>query len=203
MSYEDYARQGPIMMPPSGVLTYDHEGEKVEGLTRDDLINKLTELRAANHKRIGDPARDVDRVLSKNPHYTSAIPVKTLERPRPRLELIDRVNSWLANRREKLKTLSFVPVTEANRRASICAMCKYQKAWTGCQSCGGEAVRNVEREVIILSQNKRTPFHNRLMACSITGQENRLAVFLDSSLLQHRVNYMDRLPNWCWLKDLE
>jgi hypothetical protein len=203
MSYEDYAKTtGAIIMPPGGKLIFDKNNEHIEADTADQLVEKLTEKRSANHERIGDPVQEVAEVLSTSTFHTAAIPVEDLNRPKPRTQLIHRVVSWLGNRRDKLGTMTFVPITESNRRAAICINCKYNKEWKSCSSCASESKRSVERQITILSQNRRTPFHNRLFACAVTGQANPLAVLLDESFLKHRMNYMNRLPNHCWLKRL-
>jgi hypothetical protein len=198
-----YNTTGPVMMPPSGKFVYDKDGEKVEDYSRNGLIAKLTELRRANQKRIGNPATDIDKFLSGQQGYSAPIPVAatTVKQSRPRL--IDRVNSWLMTRYAKLPTIQYVNSDEAKRRAVICIQCPKNKDWKGsCRTCNAESKREVERNIVIISQNKLTSYHDRLGACAITGQANKVAVWLSETFLKHRVSYIDNLPPRCWLKTL-
>src|ERR1700726_4984120 len=100
---------GPIVIPPSGKLIYDRDGEHCENFTRDGLIDDLTELRRANAKPIGDPARDIDQALAKVEGYSSPIPTENIEqKPHPKARLIDKVNSWLSNQYSRKGSIKYV-----------------------------------------------------------------------------------------------
>ena len=195
---------GPTIVPPQGRLIYDKDGEHVESMTREGLINDLTELRLANGKEIGDPERAVDQVLVGVVGYSSPIPVQAIEpKPHPRARLIDKVNSWLMNQYSRRGTLKFVNALEANRRANICVKCPRNKPWEdSCRTCNAHSKAAIRRNVVVLSQNKKTKVHENLFACSATGQENKLAVFLDPACLERRERFIDNLPQFCWLKSL-
>jgi hypothetical protein len=193
---------GIVMMPPAGVLKYDKNGEKVENITRDGLINDLTELRRANAKPIGDPARDIDQVLAGVEGYSSPIPVENTEpRPQPRPRLIDKVNSWLANQYSRRGSIKYVSAMEANRRAGICAKCPKNKEWRdSCQTCNASAKAIIARNIVILSQNKRV--NAKISACSVTGQSNEVAVFLDQECLKSSLLKVEEVPKACWLRSI-
>lgn len=196
---------GPTIVPPAGLFTArDDDGNVIEGMTRDELITKLTDWRVANKRPVGDPEKDVDKQLTGQVGYSSPIPVSSIkDTPKPAtMRLIDRVNGWVQNRIRN-KAVQFVNQAEALKRAAICAQCPQNKNWqSSCATCNAESKRVIARDIVILSQNKQTPLHNRLEACNVTGQANKAAVFLTEESLRHRTNYMDKLPSFCWLKKL-
>lgn len=194
-------KPGVVMIPPSGSLVYNRNGERVENMTRDGLIDDLTELRRANAKPIGDPARDIDQVLAGVEGYSSPIPVQDIEpKPHPKARLIDKVNSWLCNQYSRKGSLKYVSAMEANRRAEICSNCPKNKEWRdSCASCNQGAKALIERNIIILSQNKQV--EAQVSACTVTGQSNRVAVWLDKECLKSSLLKVESTPEKCWLRN--
>ena len=188
------------MIPASGSLKYEKNGERVENFTREGLIDDLTELRRANAKPIGDPETDVDQVLAGVEGYSSPIPVANIEsKPSPRARLIDKVNSWLANQYSRKRSLKYVSAMEANRRAEICSNCPKNKEWRdSCATCNVGAKALIERNIIILSQNKQV--EAKVSACSVTGQSNKVAVWLDRECLKSSLLKASDTPQKCWLR---
>jgi hypothetical protein len=196
---------GPVMVPPQGKLVYDYDGIRFEFYTREEGIDLLTKCREGNNRPIGNPAKEIDIMLAGVVGYSSPIPITAITRePAPRDRLIDKVNSWLMNVYSGgVEQLKYVNALEANRRAAICARCPKNKQWRdSCTSCNAHAKRAIDTNVVLLSQNKRTPNHDRLFACSVTGQENKVSVWLDVKHHERRKRFLDKLPPQCWLKTL-
>lgn len=195
------ANYGPQVVPPKGFV-YDKGGQHAEGHDRDSLIESLINYRIANRLKIGNPERDVDEhLIAKSdgayhpPMSAGAIP----ERKDAPQTLLDRVKSWLVNRKYGKVAIKYVQRAEAERRARICINCKMNQQWrTSCAPC----VRAVEYDAVVISQNRMTAVHDSLLACRVAGHDNGVAVWLDQSSLRHRKAFRAQLPKRCWLHSL-
>lgn len=199
---------GPVIAPSGGIFRYNRHNENLEAYTRTALIKKLIDYRTGNNFKLGDPERDVDQEIAKN-HGISSGPVPTgkiAEQPMKKLTLTERVGAWIATRYAKLGALAYVGKTEAERRAKICMACPMNKDWrSSCARCSHQ-VPVIERNTMILTQNKRTQHFPRLMACAAAGHENRVAIWLTPKFLQHARAYdrnkYPKLHSKCWIPPL-
>lgn len=97
------------------------------------------------------------------------------------------LRSWAGTRGE------LVTQAEADRRAEICAGCRYNVAITGCSVCQGIAGKIAE---IIGSRESR--FDNQLQGCAICACENKAQVHLPLEVLHKGVTPEMAFPEWCW-----
>lgn len=193
-----------MMVPPGGFITVKIGNVSFTGLTQTEIVKKVVAYREGNSLPIGDPITEVANVMKTVKGICVPMAVKALNKPKPQWRYIDRINSWIGTRLAQLGIItgSYVEPTEAARRSAICVRCKFNKDWRGCITCSKTKIQTLESHVTILSQNKRTPLHDRLKGCAVAFHENQLAVWLPERFLKHRVNYTDKLPSWCWLGKL-
>jgi hypothetical protein len=193
---------GPQIVPSGGGFSYNVRGQIAEGFDRDSLIESLTNFRIQNRLTIGNPEKDVDESLMKR--STSYIPPMSKGRvlipiTKP-TSLLDRVKAWLVNRKYGKVKVKYVDKREADRRAGICFKCPANKNWrSSCAPC----VRTIEHDIVVVGQNHQTSLHNRMLACSIAGHDNSVAVWLDQSSLVHAKAYLSKVPTACWLKKIK
>jgi hypothetical protein len=193
---------GPQVVPAGGGFTYDVAGQHAEGQDRDSLVQSLIDYRVANRLAIGNPERDVDQHLIERsggayhpPMSAGSIP----ERKDAPKTLLDRVKSWLINRKYGKVPIKYVLRNEAERRARICLACPKNIQWrSSCAPC----VRAVEYDAVIVGANRMTSAHDNLLACAVSGHDNGVAVWLDQTSLKHRKPFLPKLPKRCWLRQL-
>jgi hypothetical protein len=87
----------------------------------------------------------------------------------------------------------FVPQSEANRRAEICAGCPMNRSIAGCTPC-----RNLVSLVFNVIGNRRTPLDARLGACGVCGCSLSASVHIPLENFPAKPKY--EYPDWCWKK---
>ena len=94
-----------------------------------------------------------------------------------------------------------VPQEEANRRAAICAACRFNVPIADCWGCG--TLGAAYREIAI---HKDTPSNTQLKSCGVCGCQNATQVWLTGAVLypvsKEQGVMADQFPGWCWKKDL-
>lgn len=192
---------GPQVVPAKG-FKYDKGGQHAEGFDRDSLIQNLIDFRVANRLDIGNPERDVDVHLIEQSNGAYHPPMSAGSIPERRdapKTLLDRVKSWLINRKYGKVPVKHVQRNEAERRARICVHCPKNQQWrSSCAPC----VRAVEYDAVVISGNRMTSVHDNLLACGVAGHDNGVAVWLDPKSLKHAKAYLTKLPKRCWLRAL-
>jgi hypothetical protein len=89
--------------------------------------------------------------------------------------------------------LKKVPQAEAERRASICATCPYNRGLAGgCAACQ-KAVNLIREEVL----HNSTAYDGNLQACAICHCDNRATVHIPISTLE-TVPHNFSIASWCW-----
>ncbi len=86
-----------------------------------------------------------------------------------------------------------VPQAEAERRASICAGCPYNRGLSGgCAACSN-AVNSLRRELL----HKSTSVDAKLEACAICNCDNKTLAHIPIKTLE-TVPHDFSLASWCW-----
>lgn len=192
--------QGMVM--PDGWHFQVNPSLRLEADTFPELIKVVEEYRVSNNMPIGEPLDDVvNYICSTYPHQCHQVPGATVsvevERPaQKKISLLDRIIGWFDRQTRRLDSSAIVLSMEAQQRAAICAKCRFNVNWkTGCGQCSD----NINRLSKLVRQGHSIPAERKLKACSILGQENRAAVFLQ----QDRLESSPELPSWCWVKKHE
>jgi hypothetical protein len=152
------------------------------------LVQKVKEFRVTNDLDAENAEADIIN------HF------KLMKSAQPRQEtsLRVRVTGWKSNRQFSKNSLVDPEISE--ERAKICLGCPYNVVdWADdCKECTSKTIRDLAS----IRQGRATSYDSRLGACSIFGHCNKTAVQLDESSLKHRVNNIERAPDFCWLKKL-
>lgn len=99
------------------------------------------------------------------------------------------LREWIGEGRE------LVPQAEAERRAEICAGCRYNVHVAGCSVCQGLAAKVTE---IVGARSTRVDA--QLQGCAICACENKSQVHLPLAVLHKGVTPEMEFPDWCWKK---
>lgn len=200
------ARVNTGVVPPFGwrfPRNYPAIDDKwIESDTFENLITGVTNYRIANQRKLGNPGADIESyICSTYPQQCnlSQPPVSdTFVEDNPEgANFRERVTQWSANRYARVGSIALVEQDEANRRAAICLTCPQNQEWRiGCPPC----ISATERTLVLLRQNQNA--EPTTLGCALSGQDNATAVWMPESLLKHRVQYLDSLPDHCWMKTL-
>lgn len=191
------------VIPPGGFHFIEkregHPDLRIEGSSYRDVAAQLLRHRLANHVEPGDPLTEVFAYVCSNwPHFCDeAGPVSTQIPKSPNGHLSTQVLHWLNQLWKKQAGVPkmLVSDTKARARAESCANCPFQRNWTdgGCGSCI-EAAKQVG---YVYRAGRTTGLENNLLACNITKQDNRTAVWSDN-LPDLTPEQKAALPNICW-----
>jgi hypothetical protein len=192
-------------IPPGGYTIPVPFGPPLEAGSFEELIDELIKYRTNNHLPLGDPRKDIqDYVIANFPAYAGSV---SAEAPKPDEDALaknqrERVSVWASNRyamRSSGHTEFETPeVSEA--RSAICAQCPHNQPFVNdCGTC----VDQVNRTLFLVRQGKTNSHEQVLHSCMVTGQDNLTASFLPTKMLAHRNKFMDELPDFCWLRQLE
>jgi hypothetical protein len=91
---------------------------------------------------------------------------------------------------------AFVEQPEADQRSATCASCPLNEDWRqGCGTCR-ESTKQIG---FTFRAGRKSKGEEKLMACSLIGQENATAVWLKAppSITPEQ---REQLPNHCWRK---
>jgi hypothetical protein len=152
--------------------------------TEEELWKQVQQFRLNNNLELGDISDIKRKVVGKPPDERT---------------LRDKVTGWVANR--MFQQHEFVTPEEAKRRADICVDCplnqvKYADSCIECHS-------KTERDAFALRGGQSTSQDSWLGACACFGHENKTAVWLTEKSLKHRVNNMEKSPEFCWMRKLD
>lgn len=86
-----------------------------------------------------------------------------------------------------------VDQAEADRRAEICAGCRYNVAVTGCSACQGIAGKIAE-----VIGDRSTRWDRQLRGCAVCACENKAQVHLPLEVLHKGVTPAMDFPAHCW-----
>lgn len=191
------------VVPPNG-WKFPQKGlpQPVTGGSYEELITNITNARIHNHLPIGNPEKEFEEwFCATTPGFCDP----TVREIQPEAEtddptkvLRERVASFAGNRYQYAGNIELESADEANRRASICATCPENQDWKDSCPC----VETTQRTLVLLTQNQETEPSLKGKGCFITGQSNEAAVWFQEPLLSHRKRYMDKLPDFCWLRGL-
>lgn len=175
----------------------------VKGHSYEELITNITNARIHNNIKLGHVERDFEEWFCQNfPGYCDPNPPPIqpeADIDDPTKVLRERVASFAGNRYQYAGSIELEPEDEIFRRATICAGCKESQEWRDGCAC----IPQIERTLVLLTQNKKTDPDLTGKGCKIAGHDNTLACMLPEKLLRHRKRYMDKLPDFCWLRTLE
>lgn len=205
-----------VIMP--GGYHYEENGKKIveDAISYEDLIERLAKYRAANGLPLGDPQRDVDRYICTNyPNMCGGQMPTPVDDGTDPIELCygqpvkrtprERVMQWAANRMQKVGQIELVDRDEANRRATVCAMCPMKRRWNepveGCPGCNAY-VEEAEVNLFKIRRAKHTDLQIGGHMCDVAGHDLETASFLEEPALRHRRNYAGLLPSNCWMNEL-
>jgi hypothetical protein len=214
------------IVPPGGWHFHEEgraENDPIRGDTHDDLVARLRNDRAQNHRPIGDPEAEVDSyICGKWPHVCGARPLSgpppkqgdddeapKQEYGRPVVKkLSERVGSWLATRYARINSLDCVAAPEAERRAGICSRCSANVVdWRSrtIRDCPGCAVQieNLDALAYKIRKGKDVMQAKRLGACNQFGHDNNTAVWMGENGLKHAKHWQAGCPSPCWLKEIQ
>ena len=88
---------------------------------------------------------------------------------------------------------------EANRRADICAGCRFNRSPLGCTGCNGRVLKEA---VKTFSQHGSTPVDDKLQSCEFCGCFIRSMVWFPIETLHKFTDATENenLPDYCWKK---
>lgn len=193
------------VVPPGGKgWHYPQHGipQPITGGNYDELITNITNARIHNQIKLGNVERDFEEWFCKTHSHlcdANSPPIQPeAETDDPAQIFRERVASFAGNRYQYAGSIELESADEANRRAGICSTCPANQSWAD----GCPCVETTQRTLVLLTQNQETEPSLKGKGCFITGQSNEAAVWFGPKLLNHRKRYMDKLPNFCWLRDL-
>jgi hypothetical protein len=162
------------------------------GVSNDDLFRQVRTFRLNNNIELGDLEVEIKQGISGPAHKAY----------NPQYSLRERVTGWKSNR--MYQKIKFVDPELATHRADICQDCPYNnlKYADDCIEC----FSHTNQDLYAMRQGRTTDQDEWLGACEICGHDNKTAVHLSGTNLQHKVNYETQLrekkPN-CWLLDMD
>lgn len=194
-----------------GYIFVETDGTRFRGNSWEDLTQKVAEYRS-QRGGVGDVRGDVIRQNCKKQPAACRDDAPKAHKPSPRDRVPDAprpavppgisaggnvvagVTNWIA-RLMNLKRkgqLSFVPVPEARRRASICAQCPKQQQVTG--SCGGCMSALKASKAILLSGQGIV--EKAISGCRALSEDTGVSIHL----VQPASGQAD-LPANCWRRN--
>jgi hypothetical protein len=187
------------MVPPGGwhfVDTSTGQSVRIDGDNFKHLASNVLNLRISNGKPAGNPLEEVaEFICGQWPHFCrggdgEAPPQRGENASHISRRVMVWMNTFLSAR------LGLVDAKEADRRASVCALCpkNVDHRQSGCASC----VQQVERDSFVFRKARVTPSDKKLGACEIIGQHNQTAVHAE--LLDLPPAVRQELPAHCWRK---
>lgn len=112
---------------------------------------------------------------------------------RPKWEkYVEATATMLKTAKEGLATLP-----EANAHAATCARCQFNQSPDGCTSCNMQELVDLVAKYAL----KKTEHDSKLKGCLLCGCALRAKVHIRAEVARAiAVNYLDILPDWCWIK---
>ena len=172
--------------------------EPIRAHTYKQLIEAVTKFRADNVIPIGDVQADVDTYICTNfprmCHQLSGVTrIGIKQSISPMRTLTDKMIQTMDQQIQDHSPENLELKQEAQRRADICASCKFNTRWnSNCGSC----VEAVNRMSGILRAGNFTSKDRTLRACQILKHENRSAVWLRLD----KIGQSPDLPGYCWAR---
>jgi len=175
----------------------------VYGGDLQDLCQKFAEYRIANNLQLGDTQAQVEDWICRNTQSQCrpANPPRTEGDVKASGAMVVQFFRYMAAR---FRSSDIVTQEEAERRAEICANCRFNVRVddAGCVGCFGLAAR-----IAALIGDCRTKLDSSLFFCGICGCNNSVSVFAPLSVLEKIYNPADfptdvngaGVP--CWKRD--
>jgi hypothetical protein len=185
----------PNLYPSGGWVFVDARGSKIEGDSKDHLIQEV----AAHYLRTGRDAAKaeedvVEQICSRQPDLCRTSR-KMEVRTTPDQIFMLRVIQWLSRIRLNVASWKkpFVSFEEASRRANICRKCPEQRTWREyCVGCTAGAAHLGE----VLRGGRKVEREEELLGCRILQEDTKTSVWIDGL----RPAESDELPAVCWRK---
>lgn len=202
----------PSLYPPTGHFWKEPDGTKFRGTSWTEVESKVRAYREQHGKPAGDVMGEIIRGTCKSsPQYcresNPAAPKPSPRTPQPSAPMppayippagggnvIAKVTNWV-HRLMGLKRksqLEFVPMSEARRRASICAVCPKQTPIHGsCSGCMGTL--KAAKGVLL---GGHAPVEKIVQGCIVLGEDCGVSVHIVQTPAPAA-----GLPANCWRKD--
>lgn len=179
------------------------QGVQLKAATKELLTKAIFEYRLRNNIEIGDIERDIDKqyctkypdACDKEPSdYRSGGPSSP-----PTESMLNRVTRWAAYMAAKMPKggWPFVSESEATARGTICTMCVENVPWRGgCVGC----TASTARVLFQIKALRKTSVDQKVWGCRILGQENSVAMHIQSESMPLTAEQRASLPPPCWRK---
>lgn len=206
ISYRDsrmHTLRSDQLVPPDGWWIVER-GIRIEGHSRDNLVELLTKHRQSNGFDLGDPRADVEnQICLRWPDGCSFAWSQAASKAGA--TFADLLSGKYA----------LVSQEEADRRSMICVFCSEnvsaRDARVGCVSCGGkvkdiilnsltEAGLGATKAAIL--QNRKCQQYENLKTCKQCGCDTELLCWTPGEAIRFSVGEKDHLPGHCWKKAL-
>lgn len=179
------------------------DGTVIHGKTIDALIRNVFEYRVRNNLDPGMIEEDIDRYYcTKWPSFCAEAQTGLGKSPKQQSqEMLNRVSRWASSIAHRMPRggYALVMLSEAEKRASICAACPKNGGWrSGCGGCDATTLQIVQS----LKQLKKTTKDGNLSACQIGGYENSAAAWLPTDALPITEAERAAMPVECWRKQI-
>lgn len=179
----------PNVFPKGGYYYLESDGARIVGQTWSGVVSRVANYRRRAGIPLGNPEQDVvNQACARNPEICRQDNGARIEQTK-RASLKTRVLQWLQLAKDHHESPS-VPVETAQARANVCAGCSLNtEVGGGCSSCK-QALGEARKEIL-----GRVHQDSRLHGCSETGEDNRVAVWLERPTIDN-----PSLPAHCWRK---
>ena len=172
--------------------------EPIRAPTYQGLIDAVIKFRADNVIPIGDVRAEVDQYICTTfprmcHQFEGVARIEIQHSVSPIRTLTDDMIQTMDRQLQDHSTEELELKQEAQRRADICAGCRYNVRWnSNCGSC----VEAVNRMSAILRAGNAVVHERELRACQILRHENRSAVWLR----MEKIGKSPDLPGYCWAR---
>jgi len=169
----------------------------------EDLCKKFSDYRISNNLQLGDTQAQVEDWICRN----SASKCRPSNPPKPEGDVKARgamVAQFFRYMAQRFQSSEVVSQEEAERRAEICANCRFNVRVddAGCVGCFGLAAR-----IVALIGENKTKLDSSLFFCGICGCSNTVSVFAPLPVLEKIYNPADFPEDVngsgtpCWKRD--
>jgi hypothetical protein len=172
--------------------------EPIRAPTYRALIDAVVKFRADNVIPIGDVRAEIDEYICKNfprmcHQFEGVARIEVAHSVSPIRTLTDEMIQTMDRQIQDHSTENLELKQEAQRRADVCAGCRFNVRWnSNCGSC----VEAVNRMSAILRAGQTVHHERELRACQILRHENRSAVWLRMD----KIGTSPDLPGYCWAR---
>lgn len=161
---------------PGGWRYQQPNGPMIEGGDLGHLIEQVTKYRIKFNLPVSDVAAEVEDEICRRTGAKCAPPKPALGGTRA--VTTSDVFRFLFTMKSWIKNGSIVEQSVAERRAEVCAGCKFQVTPTGCFGCSG-----ILGTIFALIGDRKTRMDDNLKSCGICGCDNHLSVYVPLPVL--------------------